>query len=473
MQLGAAAAGCWLGVAGCGGEQDERRVPDGVEEPGPPPAPLDDCVSTQSSTLRLSEPTAFGESGLDMLGAVLPADATIPFFWVGYDDLDAPVSYLPGVSETSLRISIEPREGAVVRQSFTPPTGIPCEPSHVDIPVRVAVETVDGALAEAFDTDVVFERRDVASLGVELEPDAIRGGLALEPTGALAGGWQLRKLVISMSLWRGGTSGAVTPSFAKPAPTPEAATPPLRTGPERSERFREGLADGPGIPLHWSSLAVWPRRERCAEGPAVDADERSLGWSPLDAWAALGERSTLSIVTGADATPVHVAFEKPSGLVCIGQGTGDGQRSFVVPGRMTADGATSASPLEHLDLSSNFRVSAEAALDGGGITEIVWQRSAPDVTSVAESREAFATSTGLALDAADHYQLFWWTWIAEQYRTTPSEPWLGSGELVVYGADGFREFSVGTGAFEGETAPPPATFQTLEGDALMSGTVAP
>jgi hypothetical protein len=470
MQL-CALGGCLLAAPGCGEEDEQRRPPlDWVERPGLPPH---DCTPAQSSTLTLSEQTTFGENALDMLGAVLPAGDMIPFFWVGYDDLDAPVSYSPGVSETLLRLSIAPREDAVVQQSITPPTDDPCEKSHIEFPVHVALETADGALAETFDSDVSFEQRDVASLYVELRPDAIRGGLALEPTGALAAGWQLRKLGIGVSLWRGGTSGAVDPSFVKPAPTPETATPPLRTGPQASERSREGLAEGPGIPLHWSSLAVWPRRERCAEGLAVDADERRFGWSPRDALAALAERASLSLVTEAGATPVRATFEEPPGLVCMAEGAGEGQMGFSVPGRLAAESATAGSPLEQLALSSSFRVSAKSAVDDSGITDLNWERWVPDVTTIAENREAFAASTGLALDAADHYQLFWWTSSAEQHRTAPSDPWQGSGEVLVFGADGFREISVGTGAFEGETPPPPMTFRTLEGDTLLHASFAP
>lgn len=439
----------------------------------PPPDPWDDCVPTELSTLEASEQTAFGESGLDMLGAVLPADTMIPFFWVGYDDLDAAVGYFPGVSETRLQLSIGLREGAVVRQSFAPPTGTPCEASRVEVPVHVAVDTADGALAEVFDADVSFEQRDVASLSVELAPDALRGSLALEPTGALAAGWQLQKLVIHVSLWRGGTSGELTPRFVEPAPTPETAAPPLRTGPEASARSREGLGDGPGIPLHWGSLAVWPRRERCAQGPAIGVDERRFGWSPRDALAALAARATFSLGTEAGDTPVRAELEEPQGLLCIGPGAGAGQMSFIAPGRLTADGAAPGSPLEGIDLRSAFQLSVEPADDGSGISEIVWQRWAPDVTSIAENREAFAASTGLALEAADHYQLFWWTSSIEQSRGAPSAAWQGSGEVVVYGADGFSEISVGSGAFEGETAAPPMTFRTLEGDALLHASVRP
>jgi hypothetical protein len=471
-----AVAGCWLGCLACGASDDEQPLSSVPIRKAPVPVPSisDECAPGQSSTLGLSEQTVFGESGLEMLGAVLPGEVMIPFFWVGYDDLDAPVSYSPGVSETLVRLTIWAREDATVQQRLAPASEYACELSRIEIPVHVAVETGDGALDEAFDADVSFEQRDVATLAVELVPDAIRGSLALEPTGALAAGWQLQQLQIGMSLWRGGSSGAVAPSFVKPAATPETATPPLRTGPEASARSREGLGDGPGIPQHWGSLAVWPRRERCADGPAVDAHERQFGWSPRDAVAALAERATLSLVTEAgEATPVRATFEPPSGLVCLGQGAGERQMSFTVPGRLTAEGAAPGTPLEHLALSSTFSVSAESALDGSGISEMTWSRWTPDVTALAESRDDFAASTGLDPDAAEHYQLFWWTATGEQYRTTASEPWRGSGEVVLFGADGFQEISVGTGAFAGQAAAPPMTFRTLDGDILLHATFEP
>lgn len=467
VQLAALVA-CSIGLVACG-QGDERPASDRLEpldHAGPPP---DGCDAPEASMLGLDEETVFGESGLDMLAAVLPAGATIPFFWVGYDGLDGPVSYLPGVSETELRLSLEPREGAMVRQSVAPLTESLCEPSRVEIPVRVALETLDGALAETFEADVSFEQRDVASLGVELAPEAIRGSLALEPTGALAAGWQLIELGIQLSLWRGGTSGAITPSFVKAGP----ATPPLRTGPEAVARASEGLGDGPGIPLHWSSLAVWPRRERCAEGPAIDADERRFGWSPRDAVAALAERAALAIVTEAGRTPVRASFVEPSGLVCMGPGDDNGHSSFTVPGWVRADASASGSPLENVELNGTFRVSAKSAVDGSGISEIIWQRSMPDFTSIVENRESFASSTSLVVDAPDHHQLFWWTLTAEQYRVAPGDPWLGDGELVVLGADGFTETSVRTGAPQGQTPPPAMTFQTLEGDELLRARITP
>jgi hypothetical protein len=469
-----AATGCMLGPLGCAGDSGENpRLGTPIDHgPGPNVSAID-CVPARSSTLDLTEQTTFGESGLDMLGSVLTGSTMIPFFWVGYDDLDAPVSYAPGAGETLLRLSLWPREDAVVRQNLAAPTGAPCEPSRIDIPVHVAVETADGALSETFDADLSFEHRDVARLSVELEPDAIRGDLELMPTGALAAGWQLHTLSIDVSLWRGGTSGAVTPRFIKPAATPEAATPPLRTGPDASARSREGLGDGPGIPSHWTSLGVWPRRERCVDGPAVDADERRFGWSPREAVAALTERPTYVAVTDRGGAPVRATFDAPSGLICLGQGIGDGQLSFTVPGRLSADGAATDSRLERLDLNDTFRVSAESAPDGSGITEIVWHRWAPDVTATAESRDAFASSTGLFLDAADHHQLLWWTLTAEQYRAASSEPWQGTGELVVFGADRAREISIGTGAFEGDSVPPPMTFEVLEGDELVRATLEP
>ena len=155
MQLTMAAA-C-SALAGCGASEEAPFRPSDdltiapIDHAGPPVIP---CAAVEVTTLDLNDATVFGESSADMLGTVLPGTTRIPFFWVGYDDLDAPVSHSPGAGETQLVLTIWPREAAVVTQHTVaePADGeAACEESRVEIPVHAAVETDDGFLSEQFD----------------------------------------------------------------------------------------------------------------------------------------------------------------------------------------------------------------------------------------------------------------------------------------------------------------------------------
>src|SRR4051794_3554158 len=102
-----ALAGCLVAVLSCQSDAEKKFEPDWskVSKPGSGP---NECEPAELSRLGPDDPTVFGATTTEMLAA-LPLDASSPFFWVAYDELDTPVSYSPGVSETRLALTISAR----------------------------------------------------------------------------------------------------------------------------------------------------------------------------------------------------------------------------------------------------------------------------------------------------------------------------------------------------------------------------
>jgi hypothetical protein len=436
--------------------------------PGIPELPCD----LEESEVELDQATAFELSSLELL-ANLELGASSPFYWVAFDSI-RDTTFTPGPGEATLTFNVEPRDGVVATQAVWRPEAaqVVCPEETVRVPVRVSLQTSDGALDEQIDGVLELTSANTAHLEVSFEPDELVGSFAFEQIGAPEEEWQATGLQLQADFWPGGSRGQLLPSFATVAnlpPTPPASSPYPASIPPGSN------IKGPTLPDHWRSVAVWPRREACdGDGRGIAAafgpDDAIIGWSLVDVVDELEAHSDWTLSSGENNTAVRFTLQRPAGLQCV-RASGRSM-TFDVLGTLSADAGV-GSPLENLAATSVFELSATSAQNGRALEELRWVRR--DVVA-AQTRTAFEAATGLTLAASDQYQQVWWSWHGNDTRESATAPWASRGELVVTSLNAEQAAEIervmslgGPGAgisFDNETQ-----FPELPGDRLLEAEI--
>jgi hypothetical protein len=289
----------------------------------------------------------------------------------------------------------------------------------VTIPVHAELSTSDGELAASFAAPLEFRAGAVASLYSELSADSLSPGVTFDGLGEDASNWKLLGFVVSMQLWPGGSQGSISPRFSRlaPGPLPNAIAP----------GSDPGSIPMPAVPAHWSSIAVWPRRETCAgDDRAYAATDRIVGSSVADAVAAFNARAERRLEMSDGSARVRFTLDAPSGLVCAS--VADSRLKFRVPGHLDSAGSNGSSQLSRLASSNNYYLTAGANLDGTTFDLLRWTGVGVD-----QARADFIVATGLGADFPPEYEQFWWTWYGSDTRDTATGAWSSRGELAVNG----------------------------------------
>jgi hypothetical protein len=400
-----------LFVASCAGGQsgDDGDVP---QQP---------CATIEAD-LRSDDATMFGASGEELVARVAP-DESSPFFWVPYDAIDVG-AFMPRDGQTSLTLHISARAGESVHQVLSAPlpryaSSDGCTPTTVTIPVHAELSTTDGKLAASFDAPLEFRAGAVASLYSELGAESLSAGVTFEPLGEDASNGKLLGFVVGIQLWPGGSQGRISPRFSRrgPGPLPDAAAP----------GSDPGAIPIPAVPAHWSSIAVWPRREACAgDDRAYAATDRIVGSSVADAVAAFNARAERTLEASDGSARVRFTLDAPSGLICAS--VADSRLRFRVPGQLDAAASNGSYQLSHLASRNNYYLTAGANLDGTTFDLLRWTGVGVD-----QARTDFIVATGLGADFPAEYERFWWTWYGSDARETATGAWSSRGELAVNG----------------------------------------
>jgi hypothetical protein len=435
-------------------------------EPGIPENP---CES-ETLTLGANDATVFGANVPELIEH-LELGSDTPLFWVAFDAV-APTTFEPGPGQTSLALAITLRAGESAEQvTLTPKVaGAVCAPDFVSVPVQVALTTADGALDERFDGTLAFSNANVARLTGRLPANELAGTFSFGPIGAPSQGWQMQALDLDVDLWPGGSRGSLSPLLTQlgPPSPPSAPTAPASAIPSAA-------AAAPLVPDHWSSVAVWPRREVCNDGRGgvpVDASDRVIGVSPLDTIEALVREEPWVLASDDGTAPVRVTLTAPSGVLCVS--TNGAALEFDVPATLRAEGATAGSALENLDASTILRVGGRAAADGSGLVELRWARR--DVV-FEQTRDAFEATTGVLLDAPEEYRDIWWSWHGLETRAGSEAPWDVRATFTVSSLNAQQAADIarivalgGPGAGIGLDA---EGFPILPGDSLLDAELSP
>jgi hypothetical protein len=403
---------------GQSGDDGDVKQP-GTVTPGLPPSPC----TTEQTDLGAEDATAFGASAVELLARVAPT-ATSPFFWVPYDALDVG-GFAPGPGQTSLTLQIALRAGESVQQLISTPlpnTSVEaCPPTTVTVPVHVELSTADGALAASFDAPLAFGAAGAASLLSDVGTESLTGGLSFNQVGEGASDWEFLGLTLNLQLWPGGSRGNILPKLSRrgpPQPPPNSSLP--MNGP--SDHFAVPVA---AVPDHWSSIAVWPRRETCTSvGSAFAATDPIIGSSVVDAVAAFNARAARTLEASDGQVPVRFTLDAPSGLVCA-----DVTRSglkFRVPGHLDAVSSEASSALGQLAIRANYDLIAQTNLDGTAFDLLRWTG-----VGVGEARAELIANTGLGADFPAEYEQFWWTWYGTDTRDPATSAWSTQGKLSV------------------------------------------
>lgn len=467
-------------LAGCGREpvvpapggqsgDDGDVSPDKGEPPvpAPPGIPSEPCDGEELQ-IELSAETPFGASPRELVER-LGANGDSPLFWVAYDQI-ADVTFSPAPGETSLALALAARDRATLTTWQPTQQNANCPAPSLRVPIRVSVRTSDGALDESAESELVFSSASLAYLSnAEFPASSLRGSFAFEDLGDPAEGYAPGSLLLEASFWPGGSRGSIAPLFAETGPVhpPQVLANPVNIAPGSPIAM-------PSVPDHWSSVAVWPRRERCAgDGRgrvyAFAPDDALIGSSMRDVVNALDARGPWLLALGNDTARLRFDADAPEGLRCAA--LNDGTLSFEVSATLRSD----ADPLPALaafSATSVYEITAKAGLDGT-LAELRWERR--DLYDD-ESRSAFESATGLELDAADDYQQIWWSWHGLEQRE--GDAWAARGGLVVSSLNREQAAEVARiqaqgGPGVGFTFDESTQFPVMPGDALIDAAIVP
>lgn len=463
-------------LAGCGGEtpggqsgDDGDLSPDKDQPPITPPGLPQQPCEPEELEVELAAQTPFGASPLELVERLGVNDES-PLFWVAYDQIPD-VTFSPAPGETSLSLGLVARGTATLTTWRPVQENANCSAPNLRVPVTVTVRTSDGALDESTETDLDFTSASTAHLGAQIENGRLQGSFSFETLGDPAQGLVPYSLVLEADLWPGGSRGSLTPQFtqtgpAQPPPPPALANPTLAAA--------GSPIPTPSVPDHWSSVAVWPRRERCPIGGsshiyAFAADEPLIGSSMRDIVAELDAQGPWTLSLGDDTANVSFDVEAPDALRCAS--IYEGELAFEVHATLRTEG-DDAPELASLAVTNVYEIVAHTQLDGT-LGELRWERR--DLYHD-ESRSAFESATGFALDADDEYEQIWWSWHGLEQRD--GDTWTARGGLVVSSLNAEEAAAIANieaqgGPGVGFSFDETTKFPVMPGDALIDAEIVP
>lgn len=402
---------------GCAAERGGKTSSDDRPYPVDAAPGIDRCA-VEPQQLALTDTTQFGVDSATLLSDVLPL-GTQPLFWVGYNVF--PASYTPGESTSSVSFEISARDEEPVLQ-VSVPQGCFISTASVSVPVHVALNSADGALAEEFDSRLMFGSRNTARLGAFIPARDLAGQFAFT-SGIDRELWDFKGLSLGTEVWPGGSRGHVAPEIFQRGSDVE---------PEPEARARTGYVDSltPSIPSDWDLLAVWPRREACL-GHVYDAQDRLAGWSLDQAAQEFSSRGAGRLLTAdGSSTPIEFTLEPLAGLICAEEDLlYSPEARFRVRGRLKAQPGGTGSALDQLDANQTFQLTAHDAGDDQGIDAFQWDRIRSFIPT-GETRQDFVLETHLEPATTDLDQLFLWSWQGKSTRDGAGG-WSTTGKFLV------------------------------------------
>jgi hypothetical protein len=454
-------------VGGQSGDDGDVTPPGGPPSipPEPPGIPDLPCDATDDE-LPLEAASAFGGNALELLAALAP-EQSLPLLWA---QVDAPAgtAFTPSAAQTTLQLGFSARAGASAQQRLWQPRSAEavCPDDTLRVPVSVSLRSSDGAFAEQLDSELEFTSGSSARLRAQL-PATLSGSFSFDQIGTPGEVWQLNGFVLALDLWPGGSRGEITPDFSRVQTGP--ATPPSEPSVAPMLTSPGAAPPTPTLPSRSSAIAVWPRREICANaggGTAASATDKVIGWSVVDVVNDLNSRPDWTLASAGQTTPVQFTLTPPTGLLCLNI---DGRTlRFDAVARLRA-GAAPGSALEHLDATSTFELTVRSTRDGAGLESVHWVRR--DMV-YAQARSAFEAATGLSLTAPAEYRQIWWSWHGTATHGQASAAWSGRAELVVSSPNAAQTAEFERVQAQGGPGPGVAygggdTFPILPGDSLI------
>lgn len=425
-------AGCFGGQSGDDGDFRGPQPPvdspvGGVDDPALPEAPPDGCAD-ETTALEWDELTAFGKPARELVAGIAPPDE--PFFWVDYDsgNLEANHSLLEQNSTLHLEIDVrdeaseaEPAVTQIVRKPVEGNEGM-CDVTVVRVPVWVTLTTADNGLrVNEIAGYLDFYGPEVAQLHARFSPTQMSGSLNLSlVTDTEPDVWQLSGFKLFADVWRGGSSGMLSPEFTRAGPAPGTAIGGMASPPPLAEPV-SGNAYEIVVPERWEAVGVWPRLEQCVPGVVRHVNDPVVGVSVADVQTVLNAAAPFPLEITADRT--ESGFEDATArlttdgreLVCVEVSRARELR-FTVPASVVIttpnDGWMEAAL--RLSVVASVSPSSPSQLDA-----IHFERRFEDVP-LALSRSEFEQQLGPSLTTVpSEYQKFWWTWFGS---LTPMEP---------------------------------------------------
>ncbi|HEX2735890.1 MAG TPA: hypothetical protein VHM70_30025 [Polyangiaceae bacterium] len=410
------------------------------EPPAGGPPPIDNCDGVYE-TVASGARTVFGATAEGLI-ANLELQAT-PFYWVGYDVLSR-TKYLPGVSETSLELTLSVAPQAEVKQEVRSSTQhYPCAANSVDVPVNVSFKTRDGALDERFSADLHFTTPFNAEFYFELQLGEIDGSFRFTQIGSEDSSrvYAAQSLYADVALWPGGSRGEIVPDIAWTNPPPNATPPAPTLAPWGPVEPSNAVAIGE----HWSSLAVWPSNLQCATGgmptsrdarvnSGLSAEQIREAVNALNSWDLTSDGQSARVEFTVDPLPEYLCngfqgMARLRALSEVGVPIADGG-SGADAGLDARSPATLTSKFAGLDASGSFTIRSIVDPEAGFIRSLAFSRLVED-TVLPLSRQELTANTGLMVDAADEYQRFWWSWQARAERQHADADFQTRAELLV------------------------------------------
>lgn len=460
-----------------------------VEGPGGIPRPENPGCDVEEVNVEPDEPTSLGLTPAELIASIDPPEA--PFHWLDFESSNLSVSQSQGTGTSTLDLDLSLRtdpaelgddEALIELLPTADSGGVDCG-SYVSVPVWVTVRTADGALNARVKGSVMSYGAHIADLYARFRPAQVGGSLSVgEPKSTDDSvTWSLNAFVLNATLWEGGSAGSFMPEFIAKAddvamggstPASSPTSPPPLSMPSSATPVPVALEQR-------EAFGLWPRREECVPGFALDMNDAFMGRSLHDMFATLDAHSSypLRIETNlTETTPetfdVMLTTEVPSGVVCANVTLQLGTMSLDVAGHLSA--ATSAPDALALDTDLQLAITAHVDLadPDAPFTRIDFERKIEDV-AVPSARDAFQSQVGIDLTAAPaEYTQIWWTWFGTVSPQTNST----SVTLIVTSPDAeltevieqqVAEGGPGFGIGIEESGP------VLPGDTLLRGTSAP
>lgn len=181
-------------------------APEVPETPQPSKGPQEDhgCARNEQA-IALTDSSQLGFSATDVLEATLGVHSA-PLHWNPSTGL---VSYGPEAGESGITLSVTFDDGRAFFIAAGPAPGgaeLACRADHLEVDVRVRLETYGGALAEEFPARLRAERPDLVTLSRALPLDTLKGSFFVE----LPRNQKLDALNVQATFTSSGTAGVLS-----------------------------------------------------------------------------------------------------------------------------------------------------------------------------------------------------------------------------------------------------------------------
>jgi hypothetical protein len=349
------------------------------------------CDETIVPLASLDAQSSLGFSAADMLALASAQDTSIEWLNTG-----AGVTYGPENGTGTLRIEVEPRDGAharfVDRRPKTSGSGGPeiaignvevggsCADT-LELDVRVHVSTGGGALDELLDATLSAKSANVAQTYVQRKAADVTG--SFEAHSGSDSSAKLDSLQFNLTFSKLGPSGQLGITFTQPSPA--------------------GSGDASSVSsssVNSGSIARWPANVACASdpisGPSFGArvDQRVDQFSAQDGIERFNAASLQLSAAGTAATGLHVSFTPTSGA-CAQLEQGPFGPPTAIPSIAISGELTLRSDDGKIDGKWPMQLSAAAADDGSlGAVNVAFDLHGSMIASLVDAA-AFESTYGI------------------------------------------------------------------------------